>query len=181
MDSGMTVRHLQSLQEEIFLKRMEFNLIVSDPATLQEALELVSILDLPNLFFKPVFTGNNLDFFRENVFVSLEEILASKPSQQQVFSRMTINENDFGKLWVLPEGEVHANLNDPPLGLVKNEYLHQLVLRELDSKSSWGRTRTILAPCKGCVYQFLCPPVSSYEIFMNRYNFCDVILNEQDA
>jgi len=179
LDPGKIVSHLQRLTEDIFIKRLEFNLIVSDQATLQEALEMASILDLPNIFFKPVFTGDNLDFFKENVFVAREEILASKPNQQQVFSRMTINENDFGKLWILPGGEVHANLNDPPLGLAKKEYLHQLVARELDDRTSWGRTRATLMPCRGCVYQFLCPPVSSYEIFMNRFNFCDIILNDQ--
>ncbi|MBN1199982.1 MAG: TIGR04150 pseudo-rSAM protein [Bacteroidales bacterium] len=177
---GTLTTLLQSLPEEKLLKRLEFNLIVSNQGELQQAIEIAGTLDRSNIFFKPLFTGMNLDFFRENVFVSREEILASQPDQQQLFSRISINENDFGKLWILPGGKVFANLNDPEIGEATTETLVQLVSRELNNGISWRRIRKDVIPCKHCVFQFLCPPISSYEIFMNRFNFCDVSQNEKN-
>ena len=155
--------------------------MVSNQEDLEEALEIVKLFDLNNVFFKPFFTGKNLDFFRENVFVSKEEILASQPDQQQVFSRISINENDFGKFSVLPGGEVYANLNDPMIGEATKSSLVQLVRSELGKGISWRRIRAQVSPCKDCLYQFLCPPISSYEIFMKRFNFCDVYPNGEEV
>ncbi|NQV03723.1 MAG: TIGR04150 pseudo-rSAM protein [Bacteroidia bacterium] len=171
--------YLRSLPDLKLLKKLEFNFVVSNQEELQMALEIIKILDLNNVFFKPLFTGENLDFFKENVFVSKKEVLASQPDQQQIFSRISINENDFGKISVLPGGKVYANLNDPNIGDATKSSLLQLVTHELDNGISWRRTRASASPCNDCLYQFLCPPISSYEIFMKRFNFCDVYPNEE--
>ncbi|MBL7138001.1 MAG: TIGR04150 pseudo-rSAM protein [Bacteroidales bacterium] len=173
--------YLQSLPDLKLLKKLEYNLLVSNQEELQMALEIIKILDLRNVYLKPVYTGENLDFFRQNVFVSREEILAAQPDQQQVFSRISINENDFGKLSVFPGGEVCANLNDPRIGNATKSTLVQLVALELERGVSWRRTRASISPCKTCLYQFLCPPISSYEIFLKRYNFCDVCSNGEES
>ena len=173
--------YLRSLPDPKLIKKLEFNFVVSNQEELEEALEIVKLFDLNNVFFKPFFTGKNLDFFRENVFVSKEEILASQPDQQQVFSRISINENDFGKFSVLPGGEVYANLNDPMIGEATKSSLVQLVRSELGKGISWRRIRAQVSPCKDCLYQFLCPPISSYEIFMKRFNFCDVYPNGEEV
>lgn len=167
-------RHLERLPDQKLLKKTEFNFVVSNQEELDAAFETIRILDLTNVYFKPHYSGENLDFFRENVFVSREEILASQPDQQQVFSRNSINENDFGKLSILPGGEVFANMNDAMIGNAATHTLADLVSEELENGISWKRTRKGVSPCSGCIYQFLCPPISSYEIFMQRFNFCDV-------
>ncbi|TSA29166.1 MAG: TIGR04150 pseudo-rSAM protein [Bacteroidetes bacterium] len=173
--------YLRTLPDLKLMKKLEFNLVVGNPEELQMALELVNTLDLTNIFFKPLFTGENLDFFREQVFVSREEILAARPDQQQVLSRISVNEHDFGKLSILPDGEVYANLNDPMVGDATTSTLMQLVISELDNGVSWRRSRKEVSPCAACRYQFLCPPVSSYEIFMNRYHFCHVYPNGEEV
>ncbi|MFH1295780.1 MAG: TIGR04150 pseudo-rSAM protein [Bacteroidota bacterium] len=173
--------YLQSLPARKLLKRLEFNLLVSNQEELQMAQETVRMLDLTNVYFKPVYNGENLDFFRQHVFVSREEILASQPDQREVFSRISINENDFGKLSVFPAGEAYANLNDPMIGEATKSSLVQLVTQELDRGISWRRTRAGVTPCNGCLYQFLCPPISSYEIFLKRFNFCDVHPNGKES
>jgi len=168
---------LSALPEDKFLKKVEFNFVIRDTEELQMSLEIIQILDLENVFFKPYFDGQNLNFFIENVFVSREEILAANPNQQQLFSRITINETDFGKFAITPMGEVFANLNDSPVGDATQQSFVHLVHLELDRGISWSRTRGKVTPCNDCLYQFLCPPVSSYEIYMNRFNFCDVVPN----
>jgi len=63
------------------------------------------------------------------------------------------------------------------IGNAATHSLVDMVSEELENGISWNRTRKSVAPCRGCIYQFLCPPVSSYEIFMQRFNFCDVYPN----
>ncbi|MBE0646250.1 MAG: TIGR04150 pseudo-rSAM protein [Bacteroidales bacterium] len=178
--SDVIASFLTDLPDAKLLKKIEFNLIVSSQEELVMALKIADDLELTNVYFKPLFTGENLDFFRENVFVSKEEILVAQPDQKQVFSRNSINENDFGKLSILPGGEVFANLNDPSIGNATTHSLVDLVSEELRNGVSWQRSRKIVAPCSGCLYQFLCPPISSYEVFMKRYNFCNVYPNGEE-
>ena len=171
------IHNLRSLNELKHLKKIEFNLIVRDEKDLQMALEIIQMLELQNSYFKPYFTGENLDFFRENIFVTKEEILAAQPDQQQVLSRLSVNENDFGKFSVMPQGEIFANLNDPKVGNANEHSLAQLVEMEISDGQSWKRTRARVKPCQNCLYHFLCPPISSYELYMKRFNFCDVVPN----
>lgn len=180
-DPETITKCLERLPDQKLLKKIEFNFIVSDREELLMAQDIIRVLNLSNVFLKPFYTGKNINFFSDNVFVNREEILAAQPDQQQVFSRISINENDFGKLWVLPSGKVFANLNDPSPGEVTGRSLVDLVTRELNTGISWRRTRKDISPCKNCLYQFLCPPISSYEIFMQRFNFCDVILNGEES
>jgi len=73
------------------------------------------------VFFLPYYSGENFEFFRDNIFLSKDDILGSKPDQRQVYSRQVLNEHSFGKLYVMPSGEVFPNLNGEPLGSVYNE------------------------------------------------------------
>lgn len=173
--------YLRDLSDQKLIKKLEFNLIVSDSDELKAATELVETLCLLNVFFKPLLTGVNLDFFKENVFVSREEILAARPDQQQILSRISLNDYDFGKFTILPRGEVFANVNDPKVGDANQHNLMQLVIRELDNGISWRRNRGEVPPCSACRYRFLCPPVSSYEIYLKRFNFCHVYPNQEGS
>jgi pseudo-rSAM protein len=152
----------------------EFHFIVTSLPELESSHEIVRQSEVPSFFFKPFFNGKNFDFFRDHIFITKQDILASRPDQNQVFSRMTINEKDFGKLTVLPDGTVYANLNDPALGNISGDSVPSMILKALMDGRSWKRSRSKVNPCRNCLYYFLCPPVSGYELLMKRFNFCDV-------
>jgi hypothetical protein len=40
---------------------------------------------------------------------------------------------------------------------------------------SWNLTRIKVKPCGDCLYRLFCPPIGNYELFMKRFNFCDVL------
>ena len=165
---------LDSVPEAGARKKAEIHFVVSNPEELQMSLELIQICDLKSYFFHPFYTGSNDSFLKEQVFVSREEIYASHPTQRQVFSRLSVNENDFGKFWIKPSGEVFANLNDRRTGNITTDSVARLVLTELESGKSWSRIRNRVSPCRDCLYHFLCPPISSLELFCKRFNFCTV-------
>lgn len=153
-------------------RKPEFNFIVENNEDVKHVSKIIRELQLDKAYFKPYFNGMNLSFFKENVFINLEDIFSSKPDQNQIFSRKLVNENDFGKLSILPDGTVFANINDPPLGDLKQFSLIQMIAKELHHGVSWKRVRPKVLPCKNCIYHWLCPPISNYEIFMEKYNFC---------
>ncbi len=154
--------------------RVEFNFVVQESREVDVASELISGLGIKHAAFKPYLNGSNIGFFEEQVFMSESDIFGSRPGRSEVFSRISMNQNDYGKLTVFPNGDVFANVNDPLLGNLNNLTVAGLVSRENEVGKSWKRRRMDVAPCNGCLYQFLCPPVSSYEIMMQRFNFCHI-------
>jgi pseudo-rSAM protein len=154
--------------------RVECNFVVRNSADVASAMEIIARIHFRHTYFKPFLDGTNMQFFRDQVFITEREIRASRPAQNQVFSRLTVNENDFGKITVVPNGDVFANMNDGVVGNLNRDNLEELAGKEIATGKSWLRRRPDVAPCSGCLYQFLCPPVSSYEIRAQRFNFCHI-------
>jgi pseudo-rSAM protein len=167
-------RILTGLSSLSGIKKLDFQFAVASGPELEMAREIISKANLPNAFLNPYYNGNNFDFFRDTVFITRDDIAGSKPNQNQVFSRITVNETDFGKFTVLPDSTIYANLNDPPVAKLGEIATEEMILNELLDGNSWSRTRKGVTPCKDCLYHFLCPPVSSYELLMKRFNFCHV-------
>lgn len=162
------------LQNKEVSNRIECYFIIQEGADVDMAIGLISDLSIAHTFFKPFFNGRNMQFFKDNVFISTEDLQASQPSQKQIFSRISMNENDYGKLIILPDGTVFANMNDDPLGNVTVDSIETLIQQEHSSGKSWLRRRTMVEPCNNCIFHFLCPPISNYEIYLNRFNFCHI-------
>lgn len=121
----------------------------------------------------PVYMADNVRFFEENVFLTKEDILSTPLTLKDFFIHQSINVSDFGKINILPNGEVYANIHYPALGNIDTHSIHEIVYNELEKGKSWFRIRNE-APCNNCVYQWLCPPPSDYEIAIGRYNLCHV-------
>jgi len=156
--------------------RVEFNFVVQNNREVDHASELISGLGIRHAAFKPYLNGENIAFFEEQVFMSEADIFGSKPGRNEIFSRTTMNQNDYGRLTIQPNGDVYANVNDPLLGNLASLTVAELVARESEGGKSWKRRRMDVEPCTNCLYQFLCPPVSNYETMILRFNFCHITL-----
>lgn len=73
----------------------------------------------------------------------------------------------------MPNGDVYANLNHPTLGNINMHSIHEIVDKEIKEGLSWFRIRN-QAPCNECIYQWLCPSPSNYEISIGKPNLCHV-------
>lgn len=129
---------------------------------------------LVNHSFEPYYNGTNIEFFEDNIYMNEEDILEVKPNQNDIFSNMKINKNNFGKLVVLSNGEVYANINKNLLGNIKDSTFHSLIFTELCGNDSWKDVRRKVDSCISCVYNCLCPPLSNYEYFLGRNNLCNI-------
>jgi pseudo-rSAM protein len=138
----------------------------------QDYLNVEQISTTINGNFVPVYNGENIDFFKSNVFIRQEEILVSALSKRQIFMRQAINIFHFGKLTVLPDGNVYADVNQTPLGII-DDTVYSIVYKELTEGKSWFWVRDFM-PCKDCIFQWICPSPSNYEIAIGRSNLCHV-------
>lgn len=106
--------------------------------------------------------------------MSREDVLSNPISIRDIFIHQTMNTNDYGKLSLMPNGDVYANLKHPKIGNIKVDNIDDIVLREMKRGQSWFRIRN-QEPCNKCVLQWLCPSPSDYELAIGRPNLCGVM------
>ncbi len=151
--------------------KTSFHFLVENEKDVEFAGQIIEKHNLSNADLQPLFNGNNLDFFEQNVFLNREDIFTEPVPQRKIFCNQALNSHNFGKLNVLPNGDVLANINTPKLGNIKEKTLMELLYKELDENTAWRRTRTG-KPCNDCLYQYLCPSPSNYEFVIGRENLC---------
>jgi pseudo-rSAM protein len=139
--------------------------------TLSEA--LIDELQIQNYEFRPFYTGNNEDFFSSNVYLTAEDILSVQSIQRIIFARQKMNTNFFGALYLYPDGTIKTNPSKENIGNFKVDNLLNIIEKELIDNTSW-RTIRNKKPCNTCIYQFLCPSLSNYEIAIGKPNLCHV-------
>ena len=151
----------------------EYIFEVSSSDDYQQAKVLVEEFSIEKYQLKPVYTGDNIDFFKEKVFLSKEDILSTSMSINDFFTNQSMNIYDFGKINIMPDGDIYANINHPVLGNIKTHSIYDVISKELEEGKSWLRVRN-QQPCDTCLYQWHCPSPSNYEIEIGRPNLCHV-------
>ena len=122
---------------------------------------------------KPFYTGENISFFTKFVYMDESDITKVKLDKREIFAHQSLNTFDFGKICIMPNGDVFANVNHPVLGNISNKTIHELLYKEIVEGKSWLRIRN-QSPCKKCLYKWLCPSPSNYEIAIGKNNLCNV-------
>ena len=142
----------------------------------QQAEERIDQEKIERYFLKPVYTGSNMYFLKEQVFLKKEDILSTSMTLKDFFMNQAVNSYDFGKIHIQPNGDVYANMHFSSLGNIYQENIYELLQKEIERGDSWFRTRN-QKPCNTCVYQWLCPSPSDLEIELGQANLCHVKLN----
>jgi pseudo-rSAM protein len=138
--------------------------------------KMANNFDIQNFEMHPYYNGANIDFFKVGVFLNEEDILGNTVSQRRIFCNQALNSNFFGGLTVLSNGDVAANLNTPILGNIATTSLLELITKELKQNTAWRKTKNE-QPCNECLFQYLCPPISNYEMIFKRQNLCTLYGN----
>ncbi len=146
---------------------------VTSISNVLEAEEYIENFHINNYQLNPQYTGNNITFFRKYIFLTKEDILSTYSSLKDIFIKHLINEHDFGKIHIMPNGDIYANTNFPMLGNLSTHNIYEIVQKEIQEGQSWLRTRK-QEPCNSCIYQYLCPSPSDYEIIIGRLNLCHI-------
>jgi pseudo-rSAM protein len=122
----------------------------------------------------PIYNGKNRMFFEDNVFLNKDDIHNIKVSMREIFSHQFVNTNSFGRLILSTDEKIYVNINNISIGNI-NDDIHQLVNSQLKKGSGWRNVRNN-SVCADCIYQWLCPSTSDYNIVLNQFNLCSVKL-----
>lgn len=141
--------------------------------TQESDLDFVEQMDLEKKTMRPFYNGKNRSFFEDAVFMGLEDITEIPISKKQIFRRQALNENFFGKMYVHANGDVYTNLNQKALGNFKTHTLGEMIYKELDDSHAWLKIRDGEV-CGNCVYRYLCPSISNYELVLKKENLCHI-------
>lgn len=157
--------------------KIEYHFIITDKSDI-EKINTLSNIESINKSMLPFYTGDNISFFKECVYMDLEDIISEPISRQTIFRRQVLNENFFGKLYIDAKGDVYSNMNGQPIGNVRDKKLKEIVYTEIKSESPiWLKTRDQTTCCQ-CLYRYLCPSVSNYELVIGKSNLCHVSVSE---
>jgi pseudo-rSAM protein len=168
----------QTLLNCIFEKEKEvsqyrYHFIVQNEEEVNLVEKMTEKLNIQNVEIHPYYNGENIDFFKNCIFLNREDILGNTVSQRQIFCNQALNSNFFGSLTILPNSDVTANMNTPILGNISTSSLLELITKELEPNTAWRKIRNE-KPCTECLYQYVCPPVSNYEMVFEKPNLCTV-------
>lgn len=153
-----------------------YHFFISDINEYKESDRLIQEFEIDNYFIHPVFTGENLNFFEENVYTDTEDIFTNPLPFHRIFARQKLNTNFFGQLTVFPDGAIYANVNSPSLGNAGTDTLLDIIKKEMVENTAWRHIRNE-TPCSDCLYQYLCSSPSNYEIVIKRANLCHITEN----
>lgn len=125
-----------------------------------------------NIRVIPLYNRKNLSFFESNVYIEKEELENIDLTRNEIFMKQALNTLNFGKLTVMSDGYVYANVNANLLGTIYNSP-YSLVYKEFTEGTSWFKIRNQM-PCTDCIYQWLCPSPSNYETVIGKTNLCHI-------
>ena len=153
-----------------------YHFIVQNEEEVNLVEKMTTDYEIQDFEMHPYYNGENIDFFKTCIFLNKEDILGSTVSQRRIFCNQALNSNFFGSLTVLPSGDVVANLNAPVLENIATTPVLTLITKELEQNTAWRKTRNEY-PCNACLFQYLCPPISNYEMTFQRENLCTLYEN----
>lgn len=122
----------------------------------------------------PFYVESQSDFFENFVYQDIEDIEALHRSKREIFANQRINSHFFGELLIDCDGLIYSNTNIEPIGKIGDDF-GMLVFNEMKEGKIWNLTRDKIMPCKKCLYKFLCPSPSNYELVMNKFNLCHIM------
>ncbi|GEM_PF-37104 len=152
----------------------QFHFIVENESNLLLAETVIEQFQITDYALHPYFTGQNLPFFKSNVYLNRESIIESSLSMKDIFIRSSLNLLDFRHLVIMSNKEIYSNVNNPKIGRLGENPIFNIVEKELNKGKSWGKVRKNVQPCKSCVFCDLCSPISNYEYAVGRYNLCNI-------
>lgn len=128
------------------------------------------VLDIDEIY--PLYNGDNIEFLKSCLSYDKDEILKSQFLDHTIFKNTYLNANFFGELSILPNGDVYSCKNKPSLGNIFETSVKELLKKEFCHTRNWFIVRKEMQFCKDCVFNCLCPPLTSNELDMHYWTFC---------
>lgn len=156
----------------MYNEQLNFIFLVTNEKNMSKTYKIIEYYCIKNYKIIP-FYNNNIDFFENFVFHSSEDIISSRLSAKNIFTKQSINHYYYGKFIITSDKKIYSDINSNFIGTI-NDNILDLIKNELNTNSSWFKTRNKLDICKSCSYQFICPSPSAYEQVIGKPNLCHI-------
>lgn len=170
----LTIHHITKVDEKVF-KSINPNVIIHFKIHNEEEFKIVSNLidtfKVARYHIEPEYNKENIHFFEEYVYLTQKDLFSSPISMQEIMRNQVLNSQDFGKLYINASRDVYANPLLPKISNLKENSIREIIHHEMTNGKSWLRVRN-KKPCNDCIYQWLCPSPSNYEILIGKNDLC---------
>lgn len=173
IDFPVNQKLLVSAISKLDMSKVTLHFIVTDEAEVEEVNQYTNSYGAMDYVMHPFFTTQNCSFFKENVFISEDDLQSCKLTMREIFRNQKINANFFGNFYILPDGSVKANMNTRTLANIDDTGIMDIIYREWIENTAWRAIRNF-TPCNDCLFQFICPPISNYEYSLGCKSLCHV-------
>lgn len=139
--------------------------------TALETYEEISVA-IPGIKMKPIYiVDDNAEFIKNTIFTTKQEILKNKATKQLIYTHQHINTFNWGKIYVLPNGEVCTDMiRQNKIGVISDN-LQNLIAEEMVQNFAWRQIRKY-DTCLKCVCRWLCPSPTHFERLLNVQTIC---------
>ena len=124
----------------------------------------------------PVWTWENIEFFKKNVWLNNNDISSTVTNFNSIFRNQKLNANFFGVIDIDTCGNVFSHGAKSLLSNVHEQKfsLAKVVAHEFVENNTWRFTRNLLKNCMECSFRYLCPPVSIPELLCKDTKMCNI-------
>lgn len=168
---------LMSVCTHMMAKERVLHFVVEGEDDVQAVESFIGNSDVDSFKMHPYYNGKNEPFFMENIYLSEEDLMTAEISMREIFRNQKLNANNFGALYVMPDGGIKSHVDGLNLGYAGKDEIVDIIYKELTENTAWRKVRN-KEPCTQCVFQYLCPPPSDYETAIGRNNLCYVHNNK---
>lgn len=164
------------INEDFNFLKLKFKFLIFSIEDIERLDNIIKISKDIQVQYIPIYDNKNDSFFEENIFLTEETILLHLPSEKNIHRNQKLNSLFFGKLFIMPNGDVFDNLNNSKcIGSIYNNNLATLVYNSIKDGKYWTLTRNCSESCSKCIYKDICPPISNYELVLNKDNLCTIL------
>jgi len=114
VDKEINIKILTEVKESVNKKNIKtkFCFTLDKIDDFNKIEEIISKIKIKEYVIYPYYNKSNISLFRNNIFITKQDIFEAKPSQNDIFTRQILNPINFGKLHVTCNGNIYSNLNN---------------------------------------------------------------------
>jgi len=159
------VYRLTQASDNKFIFRIENN------SDLKSVEDILSSNIIPNYNIQPVYNSRNKNFILSLLSPDLSDIFSRPIPLKEIYRNKRINSNTFGKLTINVDGSICSGFSQDKIGDIANLSIKECINKELSANSTW-RVLRLQGKCRDCLLQYICPPVSENERYLDFSNDC---------
>ena len=169
VDESYSIKLLKDFDGKISIFNIDYvyHIVVEDECNIPS--DLYSKVKL-----LPFYNGINDSFFRKNVFTDQDDMIQMKLSMRELYNKYYMNTYFFGRLIVDSDNSIYMTFNQNRVGNIDDFNIDILDKLFIENSNVWHLHRRVKPVCCSCIFQNICPPISDYELFMNRFNLCTI-------